>query len=121
MTSPVSDLLVRRALALFEREPSRRWTVESLAEALGVSRAVLARRFEAAVQRPPMRALTEVRMRRARELLRDTDGGLASIADAVGYDSEFAFSRAFKRHEGVAPAIYRRSVRGSGSPVCMAA
>lgn len=120
MTSPLTDLLVRRALALFEREPQRRWTVESIARELHVSRAALQRHFADALAKPPLRVLTEVRMRRARELLERTDDGLARIADAVGYDSEFAFSRAFKRWHGVAPGVFRRTVRLS-QPRCLAA
>ncbi len=107
------DLVVRRALELFERDPKRRWTVDAIAEALGLSRAALARRFVAELGEPPLRALTRVRMRRARELLATTEEGLVGIADAVGYDSEFAFSRAFKRAHGVAPALFRRSARTS--------
>lgn len=106
-----TDFVVRRALALFEDSPQRRWTVEEIASAVGVSRAVLGRRFAAALGTPPLRALTAVRMRRAETLLRKTDDGLAAIADAVGYDSEFAFSRAFKRSMQMAPIMYRRVVR----------
>jgi transcriptional regulator GlxA family with amidase domain len=105
------DLVVRRALDLFARDPKRRWTVETIAEAVGVSRAALARRFVAALGEPPLRALTRMRMEHAGRLLATTDDGLVAIADAVGYDSEFAFSRAFKRARGVPPAVFRRDVR----------
>lgn len=106
-----TDFVVRRALVLLERNPERRWTVEDIAAALGVSRAVLGRRFAAALAAPPLRVLTGIRMRRAEALLRETDDGLAKIADAVGYDSEFAFSRAFKRAFQLAPILYRRRAR----------
>ena len=106
-----TDFMVRRALGLFAESPERRWTVDDIAGAVGVSRAVLGRRFAAALGVPPLRALTAVRMRRAEALLRETDDGLAAIADAVGYDSEFAFSRAFKRIMQVAPIPYRRRAR----------
>lgn len=106
-----TDFLVRRALQLFTEQPARRWTVDDIAATLGVSRAVLGRRFATAVGTPPLRALTEIRMRRAELLLRETDEGLAVIADAVGYDSEFAFSRAFKRAHALSPIPYRQRVR----------
>lgn len=112
MANSPTDLVVRRALALFESSPERRWTVEDIAAAVGVSRAVLGRRFAAALASPPLRALTQVRMQRAARLLRETDHGLARIADAVGYDSEFAFSRAFKRAYHLAPIPYRKRARG---------
>lgn len=111
MTHAPADFLVRRALQLFAEQPARRWTVDDIAATLGVSRAVLGRRFNAAVGTPPLRALTAIRMRYAEHLLRETDDGLAAIADAVGYDSEFAFSRAFKRARALAPIPYRRQAR----------
>lgn len=106
------DPLVRRALDLFERNPARRWTVDEIAHALGTSRPVLARRFVEALGVPPLRALRQVRMDRARHLLVDTDDGLTAISDAVGYDSEFAFSRVFFRHFGIRPGRFRRLHQG---------
>lgn len=113
------DFLVARALALFRAHPERRWTVEQLADELGTSRAVLGRRFTQALGLSPLRALRDVRMQQAARLLRETDEGLAAIGDAVGYDSEFAFSRAFFRHEGVRPGRYRSMHRSC--PIKMAA
>lgn len=106
--APVSDLLVRRALRLFEQEPRRRWTVEELAAELGTSRPVLGRRFVASLGKAPLRVLREMRLNVAARRLVTTDDGLVAIADAVGYDSEFAFSRAFLRHFGVRPGRYRQ-------------
>lgn len=107
----VTDPLVVRALALFEEDPGKRWTVEELGRTLGVSRPVLGRRFVAAVGAPPLRTLTRTRLGRAAELLRTTDDGLAGVADAVGYDSEFSFSRAFRRQFGLPPGRYRAQLR----------
>jgi AraC-like DNA-binding protein len=85
------------------------WTVESLARAVGMSRAAFARAFTEAFAAAPLQHLHEQRMERAALLLVDTDDGLALIAARVGYQSEFAFGRAFKRHHGVAPGAYRRT------------
>lgn len=108
LASPSFDPLVRRALDLFELHPQRRWTVDEIAHALGTSRPVLARRFVEALGVPPLRVLRQVRMERARHLLVSTDDGLTAISDAVGYDSEFAFSRVFFRHFGIRPGRFRR-------------
>jgi AraC-like DNA-binding protein len=107
--APVADLLVRRALRLFEQAPERRWTVEELDQELGTSRPVLGRRFAEALGKAPLSALREVRMNLAAQRLATTDEALIAIADAVGYDSEFAFSRAFLRHFGVRPGRYRQA------------
>lgn len=111
---------VDAAMALMQAEPAKRWTVERVARAVGLSRAVFARRFEAAAGTTPMRYLARLRMILAARLLRDTDQGLAEIAATVGYDSEFAFSRAFKRHHGVAPGVFRRE-SGAGTLTMMRA
>jgi AraC-like DNA-binding protein len=98
---------VDRALALLKRDLRHRWTVSELARAVGVSRPVLARRFHERGA-SPIAVLARLRLERAAELARDTDRSLAEIADAVGYESEFAFNRAFKRHHGVSPGRFRR-------------
>jgi transcriptional regulator GlxA family with amidase domain len=115
----VSDLVVRRALELFQKHPARRWTVDELTQTLGVSRPALGRRFKAALGQAPLRALRSLRMTIAEELLRETDHGLAHIASEIGYESEFAFSRAFTRHTGgIRPGQFRRA---SGAPLMLAA
>jgi transcriptional regulator GlxA family with amidase domain len=122
--SVVADSVVVRATQLLRADLTRHWTVAELARAVGVSRAVLARRFAAAMGEPPQRWLTRSRLERAAALLGAADDGLAAIAAAVGYDSEFAFSRAFRREFGVAPGAYRRRLRragGSSAPVMRAA
>ena len=114
---PRLDPLVTAALELFRTRPEERWTAESLARELGTSRPVLNRRFHAALGEPPLRVLRDFRMKRAGNLLRETDAGLAAIADAVGYDSEFALSRAFYRHFGVRPGAWRRAAQSGANDV----
>ncbi|MEI9937934.1 MAG: AraC family transcriptional regulator [Pseudomonadota bacterium] len=120
--SPLLDRRVARALALLQAEPGKPWTVERLARAVGLSRAAFARRFAAVSGRSPGRFLTELRLALAASLLESTDDSLAELAARVGYASEFAFSRAFKREHGVAPGVFRRSraIAHSG-PVRLAA
>lgn len=113
-----TDLVVRRVLDLFHKTPERRWTLEEAARAGGVSRPALGRRFVEALGQSPLRALRTIRMRKAEQLLVETDHGLARIAAEVGYESEFAFSRAFTRHTGLRPGQFRRS---SQAPVMFAA
>jgi AraC-like DNA-binding protein len=102
------DPVVGLALAALHGEPATAWTVESLARAVGVSRSVLAERFAGMVDQPPMQYLALWRMQLASRLL--LDGELvAKVAAAVGYESEAAFSRAFKKLVGEAPAAWRRA------------
>jgi AraC-like DNA-binding protein len=105
------DGAVRRALELMERDVKARWTVASLAKAVGLSRAAFARRFSAALGASPIAHLTGLRLSRAARALSSGEAGVAEVAADVGYDSEFAFSRAFKRFHGVPPATFRRRQR----------
>ena len=102
------DPLVGKCLALMHGDPARGWTVESLAQAIHTSRSVLAERFVELVGMPPMQYLTRWRMVVAAGRLRGRHGPLARIARDVGYDSEAAFNRAFKREFGVSPGMWRR-------------
>lgn len=104
----LSDPVIATAISAVHAEPGRRWTVAGLAREAGLSRAAFARRFASAVGEPPLTYLTRWRMTLAGALLRDSPQPLSVIADRVGYDSEFAFARAFRRHHGVAPGRYRR-------------
>jgi transcriptional regulator GlxA family with amidase domain len=113
------DAAVQRALAALELDLRRRWSVQSLAKAVGLSRAVFARRFARALGVTPIAYLAELRLARAAQRLSEGDQSLAEVAREVGYESEFAFSRAFKRCYGVPPAAYRRQ-RTSSAPVCLA-
>jgi AraC-like DNA-binding protein len=101
--------LVARALAQMHGAASRHWTLDALAQACGASRSVLAERFVHFVGLPPMQYLTQWRLQCASRLLADPGAGkVAAVAQAVGYASEAAFSRAFKKATGVAPSHWRR-------------
>lgn len=104
----LNDALVARSLALMHMTPARRWTLDALAAEAGASRSVLAERFARYVGQPPMQYLTQWRMQLATRLLADPGAKVAAVADAVGYESEAAFSRAFKKCAGVAPAVWRQ-------------
>jgi AraC-like DNA-binding protein len=106
---PVRDRRIEKALTLLNADLSKYWTVELLARAVGLSRPQFARQFLSVMRYSPMRYLADRRMKRASELLRDTDAGLAEVAAQVGYRSEFAFSRAFKRHHQAPPSVYRQT------------
>ena len=102
-----ADPVVGQALRLIHNAPERPWSVQSLARAVGISRAALARRFTELVGEPPMSYLTSWRIALAADLLRDTDTTVESIARQVGYGSPFALSAAFKRVRGVSPQQHR--------------
>jgi AraC-like DNA-binding protein len=108
------DPVVGQALAALHGEPKEAWTVEGLARLVGVSRSVLAERFTEVVGQPPMQYLALWRMQLASRLLLD-GGAVASVASAVGYESEAAFSRAFKKLVGQAPATYRKGAATAAS------
>jgi len=103
---------VGRALTALHRSPSRAWTLELLAHEVGLSRSALAERFTEYVGHPPMQYLANWRMQLAANDLRSTTDGVATIADRVGYESEAAFSRAFKKAVGTSPSEWRK--RSSG-------
>jgi AraC-like DNA-binding protein len=105
------DPVVARAMNAIHQRPREPWTIESLAREVSVSRATLARRFAHLVGETPPEYLTRWRMDLAAQRLRDTDDTVAAIAAAVGYRSEYSFSRAFTRHRGLAPGRYRRHAR----------
>ena len=104
------DPLIARALAALHERPAEPWTIESLAAEVHVSRATLARRFTELVGEPPLTYLTRWRMDlAARRLKRHRPSPVETIARAVGYTSEYAFNRAFRRHRGQPPGRYRRA------------
>jgi AraC-like DNA-binding protein len=103
------DPYVARAMALLHRDIARRWTVDELGREVGLSRSALADRFIRLIGAAPMHYLANWRMQVAAEQLRNTSVSLAQVAEIVGYDSEAAFSRAFKKAFGSAPATWRRS------------
>ena len=98
------DPIVGRALALMHADLAATWTLASLAKKCAASRSVLAERFTKLVGQPPMQYLARARMQTAAQLLRRRGATVAEIARDVGYESEAAFSRAFKKTHGVAPS-----------------
>jgi AraC-like DNA-binding protein len=105
----LNDPHIGHVLGLLHAEPARPWTVEALAQRAGVSRATLAKRFVGLLGETPMQYLAGWRMHLARRELRDSKLCLAEISARVGYDSEAAFSRAFRRLVGVPPANWRNA------------
>jgi AraC-like DNA-binding protein len=101
------DPVLAPALALLHNAPAERWTVADLASGAAVSRSVLDERFRAVLGRSPIRYLAEWRMHLADELLATTHLSVVAVARRVGYDSEEAFSRAFKRARGASPSAWR--------------
>lgn len=108
-----TDPVVGPALRMLQNNPAQPWTVSSLASAVGVSRAALARRFTSLVGEPPMSFLTEWRLDIAADLLRKENATIAAVARQVGYGSAFALSTAFKRVHGVSPHEHRRAPASS--------
>jgi AraC-like DNA-binding protein len=104
----LADPQVGQALRLLHEAPSRRWSVEELAEAAGLSRSRFAERFRQGVGESPMEYLSRLRMRKAAALLRGGRPKLLEVAQQTGYESESAFSTAFKRWAGVSPGDYRQ-------------
>ena len=100
--------LVARALALLHEAPARSWTLDALAGQAGTSRSVLAERFVQIIGQPPMQYLRQLRMQLASRLLVEDGAKVVSVAAAVGFESEAAFSRAFKKCVGLSPDEWRR-------------
>lgn len=107
------DAVVGKSLALLHRRADHPWTIAGLAAEVGVSRSALVARFARYLSDSPMAYLTGWRLRMAAQALTSSPKGIADIAGAVGYESEAAFNRAFKRAFGVPPARYRRQSRMS--------
>jgi AraC-like DNA-binding protein len=108
------DPVVGTALALLHRKPSHPWTVAELATEAGSSRAVVAKRFTRLLGEPPLTYLARWRLQLAARKLQTTRQTILQVASDVGYESEAAFNRAFKREFGVPPAQYRKTLTGSG-------
>ena len=105
------DAAVGRALGLLHEKPDMPWTLERLADDAAVSRSTLHERFVHFIGQPPMHYLAQWRMQVATGMLRDTNAKILDVALGVGYESEAAFSRAFKRALGVAPGAWRAGRR----------
>jgi AraC-like DNA-binding protein len=109
------DDSVGRVLGKFHERPAQVWTLDDLSKEVGMSRSVLAERFAHFVGVPPMQYLAQWRMQLAATLLSSTSMNLWEIAERVGYGSEAALSRAYKRWVGVAPADWRRGKRSEAA------
>jgi len=110
------DRQVGRSLALMHEQPQHQWSIDDLAREVGLSRSALHERFVRYVGQAPMQYLTSWRMQLGARLLRESSRMVAQIALEVGYDSEAAFARAFKRMVGMPPAAWRRAQAGSARP-----
>ncbi|HUA37020.1 MAG TPA: AraC family transcriptional regulator [Candidatus Sulfopaludibacter sp.] len=106
------DPSLSRALGVLHLRPAHAWTAEELAKEACLSRSAFAERFTSTVGLPPMSYLTRWRMLLAGQRLRESSDTLAQVAAAVGYESEFSFSRAFARETGVTPGAWRKSGEG---------
>ena len=104
----LNDPHVGRALRLMHANPAREWTVDDLAREVAVSRSVLAQRFTDLVGEAPMKYLANWRMQLAKQMMREGAHNIQEVATRVGYDSEAAFNRAFKRATGSPPAAWRK-------------
>jgi AraC-like DNA-binding protein len=109
------DRQVGRAIGLMHADPAHPWTLEELGQRVGLSRSALHERFVQFTGQPPMQYLTHWRMQCGARLLREGHDTVASVAFDVGYESEAAFARAFKRATGMPPAAWRRA-QTNGAP-----
>jgi AraC-like DNA-binding protein len=107
------DPIVGKSLGLMHRRVAHPWTIASLADEVGISRSALVQRFTRYLSEPPMAYLTRWRLQLAARSLERTSRGVAEIASEVGYESEAAFNRAFKREFGLPPGQYRNEHRGA--------
>ncbi len=105
----LKDPYVGKALRLLHEWPMRPWTVDALAHAVAISRSGLAQRFTRLLGESPMKYLSEWRMHLAKEMLRDRGDNIQAIAERIGYESQPAFNRAFKKATGFPPAVWRRA------------
>src|SRR5215470_19491785 len=107
----LKDERIARALAALHRKPGEGWRVDTLAREAGMSRTVFAERFAALLGRTPMQYLAAWRMHLADDMLRASGSSVAQVAERLGYQTETAFRRAFKRVRGLAPGDVRRRAR----------
>ena len=98
-------------MALLHRKPAYPWTIAALANDVGISRSVLAERFRRYLSETPIAYLTRWRLQLGAQMLNSTSSGVAEIASEVGYESEPAFNRAFKRQFGLPPARFRNQAK----------
>jgi AraC-like DNA-binding protein len=113
----LADRRIGRVISEIHRNPGKPWTLESLACEASMSRSAFAARFTELVGEPPMRYVTRWRMNSAQACLRERNVTVAELANSLGYESEAAFNRAFKRHIGISPGVAKRSRSASSSTV----
>jgi transcriptional regulator GlxA family with amidase domain len=107
----LKDPQIGQALALIHRQPGESWSVESLASRVSLSRSAFSAKFKELVGESPMQYVTRVRLTKAAAMLRTRPSTLIEVALSIGYDSEVAFSKAFKRYFNIAPGAYRLGER----------
>jgi AraC-like DNA-binding protein len=110
------DPAVARGLTLLHGRLAEPWTTERLAREAGMSRSAFADRFTAVIGQPPMRYLAHWRLQLATRQLRESHRSLAQIAHDIGYESDAAFTRAFKRAYGISPSAWRAQSRTPEGP-----
>ncbi len=111
----LSDARIARALKAIHQAPMQRWSVEAMAEIAGMSRSSFCERFTALVGRPPLRYHNEWRLRLARDMLARREARVGEIGLRIGYESEAAFSRAYKALFGHAPRVAYAALNGTGT------
>jgi transcriptional regulator GlxA family with amidase domain len=107
----LKDPQIGQALTLIQHQPEEPWTVESLACHVSLSRSAFSAKFKQLVGESPMQYVTRVRLTKAAALLRRDSATLVEVASSIGYDSEVAFSKAFRRYFSIAPGAYRQGRR----------
>jgi AraC-like DNA-binding protein len=115
--SALADKQMSIAIASMHSDPGSPWTLQSLAERVGMSRSVFALRFRETVGATPMEYLARWRMLLAADRLKNSSDGLSAIAQSLGYESESAFGKAFRRVMGCSPRQYTRSTAPCAIPV----
>jgi AraC-like DNA-binding protein len=118
--SALSDKHLSIAIASMHNDPGFSWTLQSLAERVGMSRSVFALHFRETVGATPMEYLTRWRMLLAADRLKNSSDGLCAIAQSLGYESESAFGKAFRRVMGCSPRQYTRAGAPCAIPVVQA-
>ena len=104
----LSDKRIAKALKHLHTDPQQAWTLDAMAGTVGMSRAAFAKRFKELVGRPMFEYLTALRMQKSRELLRGTNLPLYEVASRVGYESDLAFTKTFKKYTGTTPPVFRK-------------
>jgi len=107
--SALKDKRLSKALQALHSSPETHWTIQSLADHVGISRAALAKRFRDLVGQPMYEYLTAIRVEKAKNLLRGSGLSVAEVAYRIGYESDIAFSRTFKKQTGLTPAKFRKA------------